>query len=252
MSEHFPGRKLRYYLTVPGPCPYLPGQEERKVFVHLPPLEAISVNDQLSAIGFRRSQNIAYRPACQNCRACQSVRIPVRRYVMSRSDKRVLKANRDVAKAFVEAEATREQFDLLQKYLKARHPDGGMMDMTWPDLVAMVEDTLVRTHLIEYRLDGRLVACVLVDALNDGLSLVYSFYDPELMSRSLGRFIILDHIEQAQRAGYGYVYLGYWVKGSPKMDYKARYRPLEALTDFGWQDVPVSPLPPTPISMKRV
>ncbi|ESQ76197.1 arginyl-tRNA-protein transferase [Asticcacaulis sp. AC402] len=215
----------------------MPGQEERKVFVHLPPLEAISVNDQLSAIGFRRSQNIAYRPACQTCRACQSVRIPVRRYAFSKSDKRVLKVNADLVKIFVEAEASREQFDLLQKYLKTRHPDGGMMDMTWPDLVAMVEDTLVRTHLIEYRLDGRLVACVLVDALNDGLSLVYSFYDPDLMTRSLGRYIILDHVDQAARAGYDYVYLGYWVKGSPKMDYKARYQPLEGLTDLGWQTI---------------
>ncbi|EGF90624.1 arginine-tRNA-protein transferase [Asticcacaulis biprosthecium C19] len=215
----------------------MPGQEERKVFVHLPPLEAISVNDQLSAIGFRRSQNIAYRPACQTCRACQSVRIPVRRYEFSKSDKRVLKVNADLIKTFVEAEASREQFDLLQKYLKARHPDGGMMDMTWPDLVAMVEDTLVRTHLIEYRMDGRLIACVLVDALNDGLSLVYSFYDPDLMTRSLGRYIILDHVDQAARAGYDYVYLGYWVKGSPKMDYKARYQPLEGLTDLGWQTI---------------
>lgn len=237
MSEHFPGRKLRYYLTIPGPCPYLAGQEERKVFVHLPPLEAISVNDQLSAIGFRRSQNIAYRPACQNCRACQSVRIPVKRYEMSKSDKRVMKANADLSKAFVEAEASREQFDLLQRYLKARHPDGGMMDMSWPDLVAMVEDTLVRTHMIEYRLGEQLVACVLVDALNDGLSLVYSFYDPDMMSRSLGRYIILDHIDQSDRAGYDYVYLGYWVKDSPKMDYKARYQPLEGLTDQGWQPI---------------
>lgn len=237
MSEHFPGRKLRYYLTIPGPCPYLAGQEERKVFVHLPPLEAISVNDQLSAIGFRRSQNIAYRPACQNCRACQSVRIPVKRYEMSKSDKRVIKANADLSKAFVEAEASREQFDLLQRYLKARHPDGGMMDMSWPDLVAMVEDTLVRTHMIEYRLGEQLVACVLVDALNDGLSLVYSFYDTDMMARSLGRYIILDHIDQSNRARYDYVYLGYWVKDSPKMDYKARYQPLEGLTEQGWQPI---------------
>ncbi|UDF02428.1 arginyltransferase [Asticcacaulis sp. AND118] len=237
MSEHFPGRKLRYYLTIPGPCPYLEGQEERKVFVHLPPLEAINVNDQLSAIGFRRSQNIAYRPACPSCRACQSVRIPVHGYQFNRTDKRIVKRNARVTRHFREAEATREQYDLLQKYLKVRHPDGGMMDMTWPDLVAMVEDTLVRTHIIEYRLDGQLIGCVLVDALNDGLSLVYSFYDPDLMNRSLGRYVILDHIEQAQRAGYANVYLGYWVKGSPKMDYKARYKPLEALTDFGWTEI---------------
>lgn len=236
-DQQFPGRKLRYYLTIPGPCPYLEGQEERKVFVHLPPLEAVSISDQLSAIGFRRSQNIAYRPACQMCNACQSVRIPVRDYALSKSDRRVLKANEDLTKALVEPEATREQFELLQRYLEHRHPDGGMMDMTWPDLVAMIEDTLVRTHIIEYRLEGRLVGAVLVDALNDGLSMVYSFYDPELMSRSLGRFIILDHIAQAQRSGYAYVYLGYWVKNSPKMDYKARYKPLESLTDYGWLPV---------------
>lgn len=237
MSEHFPGRKLRYYLTIPGPCPYLEGQEERKVFVHLPPLEAINVNDQLSAIGFRRSQNIAYRPACPACRACQSVRIPVQDYQLTRTDRRIVKHNSDLTRHFIEAEATREHYELLQAYLASRHPDGGMMDMTWPDLVAMIEDTLVRTHIIEYRLDGRLVGAVLVDALNDGLSMVYSFYDPERMNRSLGRFIILDHIAQAQRSGYAYVYLGYWVKNSPKMDYKARYKPLESLTDYGWLPV---------------
>ncbi|OYW83298.1 MAG: arginyltransferase [Asticcacaulis sp. 32-58-5] len=207
------------------------------VFVHLPPLEAISVNDQLSAIGFRRSQNIAYRPACHNCNACQSVRIPVNEYVLSKTDRRILKRNSDITKSFVEAEASREQYELLQRYLRSRHPDGGMMDMTWPDLVAMIEDTLVRTHIIEYRLNGQLIGCVLVDALNDGLSLVYSFYDPALMNRSLGRFVILDHIAQAQKVGYPYVYLGYWVKGSPKMDYKSRYHPLEGLTDGGWQRI---------------
>jgi arginine-tRNA-protein transferase len=91
--------------------------------------------------------------------------------------------------------------------------------------------------MFEYRLIGLLIACVLGDALNDGLSLVYSFYDPDLMSRSLGRYIILDHIDQDERAGYDYVYLGYWVKDSPKMDYKARYQPLEGLTDQGWQPI---------------
>jgi leucyl-tRNA---protein transferase len=240
MTEPFLGRKLRYYLTIPGPCPYLPDQEERKVFVHLPPLEAVQVNDQLSALGFRRSQNIAYRPACQACRACQSVRIPVQQYVHSRTDRRTLRKNADLMKGFLESEASREHYELLQRYLSARHPDGGMIDMSWPDLVAMIEDTLVRTHIIEYRLDARLVGCVLVDALNDGLSMVYSFYDPDLMNRSLGRYIILDHIDQARRAGYNYVYLGYWVKGSPKMDYKARFQPLEGLTDQGvWQ--PINP-----------
>jgi arginine-tRNA-protein transferase len=133
-----------------------------------------------------------------------------------------------------------EQFDLLRRYLLARHAQGGMADMTWPDYVAMVEDTAVRTHLIEYRLPsgdggpGDLVACVLVDILGDGLSLVYSFYEPAMTRRSLGGFVILDHVIQARVAELGYVYLGYWVPGSPKMDYKARYRPIEVLKPGGW------------------
>jgi leucyl-tRNA---protein transferase len=240
MTEHFLGRKLRYYLTTPGPCPYLPDQEERKVFVHLPPLEAIAINDQLSGLGFRRSQNIAYRPACQTCRACISVRIRVADYALSRTDKRIVKRNQDLVASFVDAEASREHFDLMQAYLAQRHPKGGMIDMSWPDMVAMVEDSLVRTHMIEYRLEGRLVGCVLVDGLFDGLSMVYSFYDPKQASRSLGRYIILDHIDQARRAGYSYVYLGYWVKGSPKMDYKSRFAPLEGLSDHGqWRRLEV-------------
>ena len=133
-----------------------------------------------------------------------------------------------------------EQFDLLRRYLNHRHPDGGMSDMTWPDYVAMVEDTAVRTHIVEYRAasdghgPGDLVACVLVDVLADGLSLVYSFYDPRLAKRSPGSFIILDHVVQAQLTGLPFVYLGYWVSGSIKMDYKSRFRPLEVLKPGGW------------------
>ena len=236
MTEPFLGRKLRYFMTVPGPCPYLDGHEERKVFVHLPPLEAVAVNDQLSKLGFRRSQNIAYRPACVACQACRSVRIPVADFTLGRTDKRIFKKNADLKRSLREAEATPEHFELLKAYLAVRHPDGGMIDMDWPDMVAMIEDTLVRTHMVEYRLVGRLVAAILVDAMSDGLSLVYCFYDPDLAERSLGRFVILDHIHQAKQSGYSYVYLGYWVKGSPKMDYKGRFRPLEGLNDDGiWE-----------------
>ena len=134
-----------------------------------------------------------------------------------------------------------EQFDLLRRYLLARHADGGMAEMTWPDYVAMVEDTAVRTHIIEYRVKskdggpGDLIACALVDVLSDGLSLVYSFYDPSLTKRSPGSFVILDHVVQAQAAGLPYVYLGYWVAGSSKMAYKARFAPLEVLKPGGWR-----------------
>jgi arginine-tRNA-protein transferase len=238
--QHFPTRQLRFFLTAPSPCPYLPERFERKVFAHLPLSEGATVNDSLTQVGFRRSQNIAYRPACEACTSCVSARIPAADYVFSRSERRILARNEDVERHLVEAEATMEQFDLLRRYLTTRHADGGMAEMTWPDYVAMVEDTAVRTHLIEYRLrsqdrgPGDLIACVLVDVLADGLSLVYSFYDPSLTRRSLGSFIILDHILQAQLNSLPYVYLGYWVPGSEKMAYKARFSPLEILKPGGW------------------
>jgi arginine-tRNA-protein transferase len=216
VTQHFATRQLRFFLTAPSPCPYLPGREERKVFAHLPMSEGASVNDSLTQVGFRRSQNIAYRPACEGCDACVSAHL-------------------------VEAEATMEQFDLLRRYLTARHGGGGMADMTWADYVAMVEDTAVRTHLIEYRTcsndrgPGDLIACVLVDMLADGLSLVYSFYEPSLTKRSLGSFAILDHVRQAEATGLPYVYLGYWIAGSIKMAYKARFNPLEVLKPGGWR-----------------
>ena len=241
MTQHFATRQLRFFLTAPSPCPYLPGRDERKVFAHLPLTEGASVNDALTQVGFRRSQNIAYRPACEACDACISARIPARDYPFSRSEKRVLDRNGDLVRYLVEAEATLEQFELLRRYLAARHAEGGMADMTWPDYVSMVEDTTARTHLIEYRAPsndrgpGDLIACVLVDALSDGLSLVYSFYEPTMAKRSLGSFIILDHVLQAQIADLPYVYLGYWVSGSPKMAYKAKFNPVEVLRHGGWQ-----------------
>jgi arginine-tRNA-protein transferase len=240
VTQHFPTRQLRFFLTAPSPCPYLPDRFERKVFAHLPLADGASVNDSLTQVGFRRSQNIAYRPACESCQACVSARIPAEDYAFSRSERRTLSRNGDLERRIVEAEATMEQFDLLRRYLTARHADGGMAEMTWPDYVAMVEDTAVRTHIVEYRARGGesgrgdLMACALVDVMSDGLSLVYSFYDPEIGRRSLGSFVILDHVIQATLAGLPYVYLGYWVRGSEKMAYKVRFSPIELLKPEGW------------------
>jgi arginine-tRNA-protein transferase len=218
----------------------LPERFERKVFAHLPLSDGAAVNDSLTQVGFRRSQNIAYRPACEACAACVSARIPAGDYVFSRSERKILARNEDVERHLVEAEATMEQFDLLRRYLLARHADGGMAEMTWPDYVAMVEDTAVRTHIIEYRArskdggPGDLLACALVDLMSDGLSLVYSFYDPAISRRSLGSYMILDHVVQAGLTALPYVYLGYWVRGSEKMDYKVRFQPIELLKPDGW------------------
>jgi arginine-tRNA-protein transferase len=171
------------------------------------------------------------------------VRLPAPEFQFSRGQRKVLSRNEDLSRDLVEAEATQEQFALLKRYLAHRHPGGGMTDMTWPDYIAMVEDTAVRTHLIEYRLPstdegpGDLVAVTLADLLSDGLSMVYSFFDPDLVKRSLGVFAILDHVRQAQAVRLPFVYLGYWVEGSPKMDYKARFRPMEVLKPLGWTRV---------------
>ncbi len=235
----------QFYLTAPSACPYLPGREERKVFTHLIGRRAAEINDILTQGGFRRSQTIAYRPACEHCKACVSVRIVVDAFRPGRNLKRVLRANADLAGAMGEALPTSEQYSLFRHYLEARHSDGGLVDMTMLDYAMMVEDSHVPTRLVEYRrrgpdtgINGRgtgdLVGVALTDVLGDGLSMVYSFYDPDDGERSLGSFMILDHIAKARRLGLPYVYLGYWVEGSRKMAYKARFLPQERLYPQGW------------------
>jgi leucyl-tRNA---protein transferase len=231
-------KNIRFYLTAAQPCPYLEGRRERKVFAALDGKDAIELNDSLTHAGFRRSQNIAYRPACDMCAACVSVRVPSATFKLTRRWKRVLGANQDVTAHITPTRASYEQYGLLQRYLATRHLGEGMSDMSIFDYSAMVEETAVRTHMVEYRLGGErgeLVACALIDALADGLSLVYAFFDPDMEGRSLGSFMILDHIRQAKLAGFDYVYLGYWIKGSKKMAYKTDFRPIEALGASGWE-----------------
>ncbi len=235
----------QFYLTAPASCPYLDGLLERKVFTHLVGDRASALNDILTQGGFRRSQNIAYRPACENCRACVSVRVVVDEFVRTRSFRRVDAANADLIGADVPLESTSEQYALFRDYLDARHADGGMADMTAKDYAMMVEDTYVETALVEYRPrgidsgitgvgDGPLLGVALTDRLSDGLSMVYSFFAIDRPERSLGTYMILDHIRRARRMGLPYVYLGYWVRGSAKMAYKARFQPQEMLTAQGW------------------
>jgi leucyl-tRNA---protein transferase len=226
-------------------CPYLPGKEERKVFTHIVGKRARDLNEILTQGGFRRSQTIAYRPACDSCRACVSVRVVVDEFSPSDNLRRVRKLNRDLIGAATANRPTSEQYSLFRRYLDARHTDGGMADMTVLDYSMMVEDSHVDTKLVEYRrrgidsgITGRgaggLIGVCLTDEMADGLSMVYSFYDPEQADRSLGTFMILDHIERAKRLGLPYLYLGYWVEGSKKMAYKARFMPQERLLPQGW------------------
>jgi arginyl-tRNA--protein-N-Asp/Glu arginylyltransferase len=230
----------QFFITAAAPCPYLPGRLERKVFTHLVGQDARSLNTQLSRGGFRRSQNIAYRPACDGCVACVSVRVLVKQFNMGKSFQRVIERNKDLESFAVRAKATSEHYGVFRDYIDTRHSNGGMAEMCVLDFAAMVDETFVDSHLVEYRfagenaVPGELAGAVLVDLLDDGLSLIYSFYEPTLVNRSLGTFIILDQILRARRMGLDYLYLGYWVHGSPKMEYKARFLPQERLTPDGW------------------
>ncbi|MDD9842122.1 MAG: arginyl-transferase family protein [Alphaproteobacteria bacterium] len=283
-------KSSQFYLSNPAPCPYLKGQIERKVFTYLTGPRAEALNDSLTRKGFRRSQTIAYKPACETCTACISVRVNIEQFKPTRSLKRILNKNKDIEIRPSLPHTTRQQYQLLNRYLEARHKKGGMADMTSSEYISMVEDTQVSTYLVEYCLnpnkktdseksniynphstynmqnksidnkqnestynkqnktdstakfspiqemkEGKLVATALVDKLSDGLSMVYSFFDPSLAERSLGSFMILDQIERARKENLPYLYLGYWVADCQNMAYKQRFQPLEKLTDKGWQ-----------------
>jgi len=213
------------------------------VFTELKGQHVDALNDALGRIGFRRSQTVAYRPSCLDCTACVSVRIVADEFVASSTQKRNLKRNSDLVATVCRAWSTAEQFELLQGYLGVRHPGGGMATMDENDFSDMVEHTPVTSYIIEYRepsadgvTPGRLVGACLTDRQGDGLSMIYSFYDPDHAERSgLGNYIILDHIRRSVEMGLPYVYLGYWVEGSARMQYKIRYRPLERLGSNGWE-----------------
>lgn len=235
----------QFYLTAPSPCPYLHGRQERKVFTHLVGPSSGELHDLLTQGGFRRSQGIAYRPACETCMACVSVRVCADRFRPTPSMRRVLKTNSDLVGRFRPAQATSDQYRLFRRYLDSRHAEGGMAHMTVLDYALMVEDSHVESGVVEYRrrgpdsaISGRdrgdVVACALTDVLSDGLSMVYSFFDPDEAHRSLGTYMILEHVERARKLGKPFLYLGYWVDGSSKMAYKARFLPQERLTPRGW------------------
>jgi leucyl-tRNA---protein transferase len=232
----------QFYVTAPQVCPYLEGRMERKLFTALQGENAERLNDTLSKQGFRRSQNVLYRPSCAECSACLSARIRVADFVPSKSQRRTLRRNADLRRNATSPWATEDQYTLFRRYLDHRHADGGMADMDIFEFAAMVEETPVRSRVIEYTRapgpeeTGRPLAAVcLTDLLDDGLSMVYSFYDPDMIDQSLGTHVILDHIAIAREAGLPYVYLGYWVPGSRKMGYKANFSGLEIYKGGLWQ-----------------
>ena len=238
----------QFYVTAPQPCPYLEGRMERKLFTALQGEFAEKLNDSLSKQGFRRSQNVLYRPSCADCSACLSARIRVADFKPTKSQRRILRRNRGLRRKATSPWATEDQYGLFREYLDSRHADGGMADMDIFEFAAMIEETPVRSRVVEYSrseqdyaadpTEGNALAAVcLTDVLDDGLSMVYSFYAPDFARRSLGTYIILDHIEIARAAGLPFVYLGYWVPGSPKMGYKAGFEALEIYKGGQWQPI---------------
>lgn len=248
----------QFYVTAPQPCPYLDGRMERKLFTALHGESAETLNDALSKQGFRRSQNVLYRPSCSDCAACLSARIDVAKFKPSKSQRRVLKRNSHLRRHVNSPWATEDQYDLFRRYLETRHADGGMADMDVFEYAAMIEESPIRTRVISYtdQETDELISVCLSDLLDDGLSMVYSFFEPELAHQSLGKMMILDHIQIAQETGLPYLYLGYWVPGSAKMGYKSEFSGLEVYRHGKWQPVQdqstyendIHPLSTNPIS----
>ena len=235
MSKNLEEELPQFYMTETIPCAYLPGQEERKIFTNLCDDNAHSFNDKLTLAGFRRSQKIAYKPACKNCQACISIRVNIREFKFTTSFRRILNKNKHIIKKQTLPNATRTQFELFKLYLETRHQSGEMSNMTPIDYISMIENTDVNTHITEYINEkNQLIGCALIDPLSDGLSMVYSFFNPNMSKYSLGNFIILDQIKKCQEQELNYLYLGYWIKDCQTMTYKTRFQPLEYLTNQGW------------------
>ena len=228
----------QFYVTAPQDCPYLENNVERKLFTALYGSNSTRLNNSLSKQGFRRSQNVLYRPSCSNCNACMSARIPSIELKLSKSQKRIISKNEDLIRVINSPLATDPQYELFKKYINKRHANGGMSDMDAEDFASMIEETNVESKLIEYHTQKNgtleLVSFSLIDILDDGISMVYSVFDPELKERSLGTYMILDHNNLVIEMNLQFVYLGYWVEGSAKMDYKRRFRPLEVFTNDKW------------------
>lgn len=228
-----------FFRSGPMPCPYLRGKVEQQLFTDLSGVGAQSRYEVLSQGGFRRSHHIAYRPACRGCEACVPVRVVASEFEVSRNLRRIRNKNADLTVEDKGTFVSNEQFALFSRYMQSRHDGGDMARMDRNDYFEMVVSSPVETNILEYRNPaGELVAACLTDRVADGFSAVYSFFDPTLANRSLGSFVVLSLIERARAASLPYVYLGFWVDGSPKMHYKIRFRPIEGFGPQGWRPLP--------------
>jgi len=240
--DHIPLKRPHFFFTTaPLPCPYISGRLERKIVTELNGPDAEMLHEALSRAGFRRSHSIAYTPACPGCSACIPVRIVVNGFAPDRTMRRIAKANGDLIGSQVPARATAEHYRLFSRYQESRHGGGDMALMGFYDYRSMVEDSPIDTFLVEFRRpDGTIVGACLADRMSDGLSAVYSFFEPDMPKRSLGTFVVLWLVQEAERLGLPYIYLGYWIAESRKMSYKARFKPLEAFGPNGWRPLEIA------------
>lgn len=225
---------LRLFLTLEHPCNYLPGRSARNLVADLQATDNLTYS-QLAQLGFRRSGAHVYRPHCTACRECLSLRIPVSKFQPTRSQQRLWNKNRDLSASTVKAQFKTEHYLLFKRYLKARHFAGGMDDTDPQNYLSFVTSNWSDTLLYEFRLDNRLLAVAVVDRLDDGLSAVYTFFDPDEPRRGLGNYAILWQIGEARRQGLSWVYLGYWIQGCRKMAYKTSFHPHEVFLAGRWE-----------------
>ena len=242
LTQAFPGVSptAKVYLTDPADCAYIEGKTERKACVRLLSANAQRDHDSLNLYGFRRSENVVYRPACPNCNQCKSSRINVNRFQPSRTHKRILRLNHDIKCVVKPPVVNGEQFELFKIYLDSRHNESSMTTMKMNEFSKMVKNNRIRSKIFEYRLNTsdektKLIACSVTDLMHDGLSMVYTFFHPDYMSRSLGTFMILNQVAQTRSMGLPHIYLGYWIKESPKMDYKRNFSAFEILDGVTWR-----------------
>lgn len=229
-------RELAFYASPERPCGYLPERRSMSLFADPTAVMSNRLYGQLALYGFRRSGQYLYRPACAGCDSCVPMRIPVDRFRPRRSQRRCLERNRDLSEQVVEPGFRDEHFRLYRRYIRSRHPGGGMDDPDPERYVSFLTSPWSDTLFHEFRLDERLMAVAVVDHLEDGLSAVYTYFEPGAPERGLGTYAILRQIEHARRNGRPWVYLGYWIPECDKMSYKERFRPFEIYRDGSWRE----------------
>lgn len=227
-------QSITLYASPVTDCNYLPGQQSTSLFADPDLPKNISLHSSLSKLGFRRSGEFIYRPGCENCNACIATRVPINEFRPSRCQRRTWKQNQDLIVKIRPAEFELEHFELYQRYLSTRHAKGGMDDPTPESYMQFLSSSWSETLFIEFRLEEKLAAIAVVDELENALSAVYTFFDPDLSKRSLGRYAILYEIGHARQKGLEWLYLGYWIEKCQKMKYKQDYQPQEHFIEGQW------------------